>query len=64
VELRRLGTIPGIKIGDAEPIIAEVGVNTNMLSGDRHSSLRAGICPGNSESDGRRKRFMTTDGSK
>ncbi len=51
-----IDAIPGIAHELAEDIIAETGVDMTAFPSDRHIASWAGVCPGNRESAGKRKR--------
>lgn len=55
-EVKLLCTIPGIKINTARAIIAEIGTDMSVFQNDKHLSSWAGICPGNNESAGKKKK--------
>ena len=58
-----LQSIPGVNRQEAETIIAEVGVDMTRFPTARHLASWAGICPGNHESAGKRRRGRTRKGS-
>jgi hypothetical protein len=58
-----LDTIPGVGEHVAQMIIAERGVDMGRLPTAGHLASRAGLCPGNDESAGKRKSGKTTKGS-
>ena len=51
-----IDVVPGIGQELAEDIIAETGVDMASFPSDRHIASWAGVCPGNRESAGKRKR--------
>jgi len=59
----RLDAIPGVNRPTIECIVAEIGVNMNQFPSAEHLASWAGICPGNEESAGKRKRGRTTKGN-
>lgn len=63
-ELERLAEMPGIARQSAETILAEIGVDMSRFPTDKHISKWAGLCPGNNESAGIRKRSKTQRGNK
>lgn len=55
-----LCTIPGISKTAARSILAEIGPDMSVFPNDKHLSSWAGICPGNNESAGKKKKGRTT----
>jgi transposase len=55
--------IPGVGEHVAHTIVAEIGVEMARFPSDGHLASWAGMCPGNNESGGKRKRGPTTKGS-
>jgi transposase len=53
---RRLTGIPGIDRVVAAVLIAELGVDMSVFKSAKHLAAWAGVCPGNNESAGKRKR--------
>jgi transposase len=62
-EIERLDGIPGIARRSAENIIAEVGVDLSRWPTAAHFASWCGICPGNRESAGKRKRATVRKGN-
>jgi transposase len=60
--LERLDQIPGVNRETIENVVAEIGVDMNQFPTAGHLASWAGICPGNEESAGKRKRTRTTKG--
>lgn len=58
-----LMTIPGIGKRAAETIIAEIGVDMSRFPTADHLASWAGLCPGNNESAGKRKKTATRNGN-
>jgi transposase len=58
-----LQTIPGIKKQAAAAILAEVGNNMDVFGTGPRCSSWAGVCPGNNESGGKRKRAPALRGN-
>jgi len=62
VELLR--TIPGVDVRMAEALVAEIGVDMSRFGTSGRLASWAGLCPGQHESAGRRRRGTTRKGSK
>jgi transposase len=60
---RLLRDIPGIDHRNAEVIIAETGADMSRFPSPAHLASWAGLCPGNHESAGKRRRVATTPGN-
>jgi transposase len=58
----RLDAIPGVDHRVAEVLLAEVGADLKPFPSDEHLSSWAGMCPGNEESAGKRRRRRITSG--
>jgi transposase len=56
--------IPGISRLSAETIIAETGGDMSRFPSPAHLASWAGLCPGNHESAGKRRRVGTTNGNR
>ena len=56
--------IPGISRRSAESIIAETGGDMSRFPSPAHLASWAGLCPGNHESAGKRRRVGTTNGNR
>lgn len=63
-EVELLETIPGIKTDAAASIIAEIGTNMDLFQTEAHLASWAGICPGNNESAGVKKKAKSRKGNK
>ena len=59
-----LDTIPGVGETVAQIIVAEIGVDLDRFPTANHLASGAGMCPGNTESAGKRKSGQTTKGSR
>jgi transposase len=59
----RLDTIPGVGQRTAEILVAEMGTDMSRFPSAGHLASWAGMCPGNNESAGKRKRGKTRKGS-
>jgi len=62
--LERLDAIPGVNQRTIENVVAEIGTDMSRFPTAGHLASWAGICPGNEESAGRRKRSATTKGNR
>lgn len=62
-KLRRLEQQPGVGRRTAEVIAAEMGTDSGAYPTHRHAASWAGMCPGQRESGGQRKRCGTRKGS-
>jgi transposase len=63
-ELGRLDAIPGVGRVTAEVLLAEIGPDMTRFPSAGHLASWAGMCPGNYESAGKRKKGKTRKGSK
>lgn len=63
-EIELLDTIPGINTDAAASIIAEIGTNMDLFQTEAHLASWAGICPGNNESAGVKKKAKSRKGNK
>lgn len=59
-----LQTVAGVGPVAAAGLIAEMGVDMTCFASDKHLASWAGICPGNNQSGGKRRRSKTTRGNK
>jgi len=57
-------TIPGVKQRSTENILAEIGLDMTRFGAADHLTSWAGICPGNNESAGKRRRGRTRKGDR
>lgn len=62
--VRLLDTIPGVAETVAQVIVAEIGVEMSNFPSAKQLASWAGMCPGNHESAGKRKRGRTTKGNR
>ena len=60
---RLLREVPGIDRASAEVIIAETGADLSRFPSPAQLASWAGLCPGNHESAGKRRRVATTPGN-
>jgi len=58
----RLDAIPGVNRETIENVVAEIGVDMKQFASAGHLCSWAGVCPGNEQSAGKRKRSRTTKG--
>jgi transposase len=61
--ISQLDTIPGVGRRIAEVLVAEIGTDMTRFPTSRHLASWSGMCPGNNESAGKRKRGRTRKGS-
>lgn len=59
-----LRKIPGVDLITVQNVVAEIGVDMNQFPTSRNLASWAGMCPGNEESAGKRKRTRTTKGNR
>ena len=62
--IRRICTIPGVDRLTAQNVLAEVGSDMAPFPSDAHLASWSGMCPGNNESAGKRRRAKTTKGNR
>ncbi|MDE3178634.1 MAG: IS110 family transposase [Acidobacteriota bacterium] len=62
--LERLDAVPGVDRRVAEVVLAEVGPDTTPFPSDQNLASWAGMCPGNEESAGKRRRRRITPGNR
>ena len=62
--LARLDGIPGVGPATAEVLLAEIGTDMSRFPSAGHLAAWAGMCPGNYESAGKRRKGKTRKGSK
>ncbi len=60
---RLLGDVPGLERRSVEVIIAETGAGMSRFPSPAHLASWAGLCPGNHESAGKRRKVATTPGN-
>ena len=63
VQFERLQQIPGVDRVVAATIVAELGVEMSIFPTHCHAAAWAGVCPGNRESAGKKKRESTRKGN-
>ncbi len=59
-----LDTVPGINRTIAQEILGEIGTDISIWPSQRHFSAWAGVCPGNRESGGVRRRARSREGDR
>ncbi|HKK67313.1 MAG TPA: transposase [Bacteroidales bacterium] len=52
----KLKTIPGLNTKTVEDLVAEIGLDMSAFPSEKHLASWAGMCPGNNESAGKKKR--------
>jgi len=62
--VRRLDAMPGVNLRTVENVLAEIGVDMSRFPTAGHLCSWAGLCPGNEESAGKRKRSASTKGNR
>jgi len=62
--MARLCTLPGVDVTTAHTILAEIGTDMSQFPDARHLASWAGLCPGNSESAGKRFSGRTRKGNR
>jgi transposase len=62
--VQRLQTIPGVSQRTAETVVAEVGPDVKPFPTAGHLASWAGMCPGNDQSAGKRRRGRSTKGNR
>jgi transposase len=62
--IQRICTIPGVDRLTAQNVLAEVGTEMTPFPSDAHLASWSGMCPGNNESAGKRRRGKTTKGNR
>jgi transposase len=61
-QIEQLTSIPGVEALAARTILAEIGTNMSRFGSDARLASWAGMCPGNNESAGKRRRGKTRKG--
>jgi transposase len=62
-EMERMDAVPGVDRRVAEVVLAEVGADMKPFPTDQNLASWAGICPGNEDSAGKRRRRGITPGN-
>jgi transposase len=63
-EIERLDPVPGVDRQVAQVVLAEVGADMSPFPTHQHLASWAGMCPGNEESAGKRRRRRITPGNR
>jgi transposase len=63
-EIEHLDAVPGVDRQVAEVTLAEMGADMSPFPTHQHAASWAGICPGNEESAGKRRRARITPGNR
>jgi len=63
-EMERLDAVPGVDRRVAEVVLAEVGADMKPFPSHEHLASWAGMCPGNEESAGKRRRRRILPGNR
>ena len=63
-EMDSLDAVPGVDRHVAEVVLAEVGADMSPFPSHRHLAAWAGMCPGNEESAGKRRKRRITPGNR
>jgi transposase len=62
--MESLDAVPGVDRHVAEVVLAEVGADMSSFPSHRHLAAWAGMCPGNEESAGKRRKRRITPGNR
>jgi transposase len=62
--VKHLDALPGVNLRTVENVLAEIGVDMSRFPTAGHLCSWAGLCPGNEESAGKRKRSASTKGNR
>lgn len=62
--IARLCTLPGVEVTTANTLLAEIGTDMSQFPDAHHLASWAGLCPGNSESAGKRFSGRTRKGDR
>jgi transposase len=63
-EIERMDAVPGVDRRVAEVVLAEVGADMKPFATHQHLAAWAGMCPGNEDSAGKRRRRAITPGNR
>jgi transposase len=61
-QMGQLASIPGVETTSSRVLLAEIGTDMSRFGSDRRLASWAGMCPGNDESAGKRRRGRTRHG--
>lgn len=62
--IKRLDALPGVNLRTIQNVLAEIGIEMRRFPTAGHLCSWAGLCPGNEESAGKRKRSAATKGNR
>ena len=62
--IKMMDAVPGIGVSSAQTVLAEIGLDMGRFPTAGHLSVWAGLCPGNNQSAGKRKKSPTRKGNK
>jgi transposase len=63
-QMEQLTSLPGVETTSARVILAEIGTDMSRFGSDSRLASWAGMCPGNDESAGKRRRGRTRKGNR
>jgi transposase len=63
-QMEQLTSVPGVETTAARVILAEIGTDMSRFGADTRLASWAGMCPGNDESAGKRRRGRTRKGNR
>ena len=63
-QIEQLSSLPGVEVTAARAILAEIGTDMSRFGSDARLASWAGLCPGNNESAGKRRRGRARKGNR